>query len=275
MGSGAVMAVPAHDQRDYEFACAFNLPIKQVVFCIRFSSPEILKGSTPEEISKMKCEVLAEVTKDWTEERNESYAKKFGKDRNGLRDKRDIYKEIRIHRADAEIRNRTVLPYNEAFLEEGISYNSDFDGSSSLPPLKLNVLETDEAKTAVIDWLEKTGKGSRKAHCKLRDWLFSRQRYWGEPFPLIWEEGGKHRAVAEEELPVLPPEMEDFKPTGDPRGPLVKAQDWIAYSATAVRETNTMPQWAGSCWYYLRYCDPENTDKIIDPDGRILLDGRK
>ncbi|RYD34458.1 MAG: leucine--tRNA ligase, partial [Verrucomicrobiaceae bacterium] len=126
----------------------------------------------------------------------------------------------------------------------------------------LDGLPTAEAKAAIIDWLEGKGVGKRRVQFKLRDWLFSRQRYWGEPFPIVWE-NGNHQAIPESELPLLQPELEDFKPTGDPRGPLIKAVDWIRYSETAQRETNTMPQWAGSCWYYLRYCDPKNTERFI------------
>lgn len=111
----------------------------------------------------------------------------------------------------------------------------------------------------MILWLEERGKGRRKVNYKLRDWLFSRQRYWGEPFPIVWEDGC-HRAIPENELPLLQPALDDFAPTGDPRGPLVKATEWIAYTPTAHRETNTMPQWAGSCWYYLRYLDPKTTN---------------
>ena len=102
--------------------------------------------------------------------------------------------------------------------------------------------------------------------CKLRDWLFSLQRYWGEPFPVVWE-NGQHRALGDEELPVRLPELADFKPTGTAEPPLAKATDWVRYSATATRELNTMPQWAGSCWYYLRYCDPGNTRRFIGQDA--------
>ena len=97
---------------------------------------------------------------------------------------------------------------------------------------------------------------------KLRDWLFSRQRYWGEPFPIVWE-NGNHRAISGGELPLIQPDMEDFKPTGTPEPPLSKARDWVRYSETAERETNTMPQWAGSCWYYLRFCDARNSERFI------------
>ena len=139
---------------------------------------------------------------------------------------------------------------------EGASVNSGF----------LTGLPTPEAKEKMILWLEENGKGRRKVNYKLRDWLFSRQRYWGEPFPIVWEDG-RHRALPESELPVLQPDLDDFAPTGDPRGPLVRATEWIAYTPTAHRETNTMPQWAGSCWYYLRYLDPENTERFVSREA--------
>ena len=184
-GTGAIMAVPAHDERDFAFAQVFGLPILQVV-------------QPPSE------------DMDW----------------------------------------RGFCGY------EGSSVNSGF----------LTGLPTPEAKEKMILWLEENGKGRRKVNYKLRDWLFSRQRYWGEPFPIVWE-NGRHRALPESELPVLQPDLDDFAPTGDPRGPLVKAAEWIAYTPTAHRETNTMPQWAGSCWYYLRYLDPENTERFVSREA--------
>ena len=184
-GTGAIMAVPAHDERDFAFAQVFGLPILQVV-------------QPPSEDT------------DW----------------------------------------RGFCGY------EGSSVNSGF----------LTGLPTPEAKEKMILWLEENGKGRRKVNYKLRDWLFSRQRYWGEPFPIVWE-NSRHRALPESELPVLQPDLDDFAPTGDPRGPLVKAADWIAYTPTAHRETNTMPQWAGSCWYYLRYLDPANTERFVSREA--------
>ena len=184
-GTGAIMAVPAHDERDFAFAQVFGLPILQVV-------------QPPSEDT------------DW----------------------------------------RGFCGY------EGSSVNSGF----------LTGLPTPEAKEKMILWLEENGKGRRKVNYKLRDWLFSRQRYWGEPFPIVWE-NGRHRALPESELPVLQPDLDDFAPTGDPRGPLVRATEWIAYTPTAHRETNTMPQWAGSCWYYLRYLDPENTERFVSREA--------
>ena len=183
-GTGAIMAVPAHDERDLAFAEKFALPVIQVV--------------QPREEGA-----------DW-----------------------------------------------KGYTDHGTAVHSAF----------LDGLPTAEAKSRMIAWLEEQGKGTRKVQYKLRDWLFSRQRYWGEPFPIVWE-NGQHSAIPASELPLLQPEMEDFKPTGDPRGPLIKATDWIKYSDHAQRETNTMPQWAGSCWYYLRYCDPKNDDAFLSKEA--------
>jgi leucyl-tRNA synthetase len=134
-------------------------------------------------------------------------------------------------------------------------------------------LQSPEAIRTIVAWLEETGKGRGAVNYRLRDWLFSRQRYWGEPVPVVWVDG-EHRALPEEALPVRLPETEDFKPAGtgdDPQGPLGKLTDWIATTDPASgkparRETNTMPQWAGSCWYYLRYLDPKNPDRLVDPE---------
>ncbi|NBV84780.1 MAG: leucine--tRNA ligase [Verrucomicrobia bacterium] len=182
-GTGAIMAVPAHDTRDYEFAVKFGLPVRQVV-------------EPP-------------ANQDW-----------------------------------------------QGFTGHGVAIHSGF----------LDGLTTAEAKTRMARWLEAEGRGKATVQFKLRDWLFSRQRYWGEPFPVIWD-GGRHHALPEADLPLTPPVLEDFRPTGTPEPPLSKAKDWVRYSETAVRETNTMPQWAGSCWYYLRYCDPSNSDRFISREA--------
>ncbi len=185
-GTGAIMAVPAHDSRDFEFATQFELPIIQVV------APD-----------------------------------------------------------NKEVAWQGFVGY------DGTAVNSGF----------LNGLSVTDAKAQMIDWLEENGHGAGKTNYKLRDWIFSRQRYWGEPFPIVWNnETGEHAAISEAELPLLQPEMEDFKPSGDPRGPLVKATDWINYSEDYTRETNTMPQWAGSCWYYLRFLDAHNEQEFVNPE---------
>jgi leucyl-tRNA synthetase len=144
----------------------------------------------------------------------------------------------------------------EAFCDPGVSINSGF----------LDGLPTAAAKAAMIEWLESNGIGSRRIQYKLRDWLFSRQRYWGEPFPIVWKDG-RHQAIAESELPLLAPPLDDYKPSGTPEPILSKATAWIQLPDGSLRETNTMPQWAGSCWYYLRYCDPRNTERFISHDA--------
>jgi leucyl-tRNA synthetase len=120
------------------------------------------------------------------------------------------------------------------------------------------------AKEAVSDWLERHSKGKRTVNYKLRDWLFSRQRYWGEPFPILHFEDGTKRALDPDELPLMPPSLDDYKPAASGESPLAKVREWVEIvdpktGKKALRETNTMPQWAGSCWYYLRFCDPHNS----------------
>ena len=188
-GTGAIMAVPAHDERDFEFAEKFGLPVRDVV-----KPPE---------------------------------------------------------------------PADGCFSGEGAAVNSGF----------LDGMSTAEAKKAITAWLEEKGLGRGTVNYKLRDWLFSRQRYWGEPFPIVWEDG-RHKPVSESELPVVQPDMEDFKPTGTPEPPLSKAEAWVRYSDKARRETNTMPQWAGSCWYYLRFCDPANGTRFLGKEADQYWMGR-
>jgi leucyl-tRNA synthetase len=195
-GTGAIMAVPGHDQRDWDFARAFDLPIVEVV-----SGGDITRGAFVE-------------------------------------------------------------------IEQGTLVNSHTpDGSFSLDGLK-----PDEAIGRMTDWLERTGKGVRAINYKLRDWLFARQRYWGEPFPIVWVDGAP-KALPEQMLPVRLPETRDFRPksTGEmPASPLAALTDWVnttdpTSGRPAQRETNTMPQWAGSCWYYLRFLDPQNRGALVDP----------
>jgi len=183
-GTGAIMAVPAHDERDFEFAQKFDLPIIQVV--------------------------QPDGNEDW-----------------------------------------------QGFTGNGTSINS---GS-------LDGLSTAEAKDKISEWLVTEGLGKKTTNFKLRDWLFSRQRYWGEPFPIEWDADGKHRAVPDEELPLLPPPLDDYKPTGSPEPLLSKATEWVDRGNGVMRETNTMPQWAGSCWYYLRYADAGNDDAFISKEA--------
>ena len=178
-GTGAIMAVPAHDSRDLEFAQKFKLPINVVV-----EAPE-------------------------------------GEESLG-------------------------------FTGNGTAVNSDF----------LDGLPTPEAKRTITAWLEEKALGQGMINYKLRDWLFSRQRYWGEPFPIVWDEGG-HVGLSENDLPLTPPNLTDFKPTGTGDPPLACAEEWCQAGEGITRETNTMPQWAGSCWYYLRYIDAQNSDCFV------------
>jgi leucyl-tRNA synthetase len=187
-GTGAIMSVPAHDERDWEFAKKFNLPIQEVV-----------SGG---------ADVSAAA---WT--------------------------------GDGTLINSGML-----------------DG-----------LTVAEAKAKITDWLEAEGKGKGTINYKLRDWLFSRQRYWGEPFPIMFKEDGSHVPLAEEQLPLLLPEVERYQPSGTGESPLATVPEWVNTTIPGTdeavrRETNTMPQWAGSCWYYLRYIDPKNNEFAWDAE---------
>ncbi len=197
-GTGAIMAVPAQDQRDWDFATKFNLPIVRTI-----APPDDFDG--------------------------------------------------------------------EAYTGDGPAINSGF----------LDGMSVDEAKARMIIWLEDKSLGMSRITYRLRDWLFSRQRYWGEPFPIVWDAKGNHHAVSESQLPVVLPDMADYEPieSDDPQPLLGKATDWLAVTAGEVgvedlnadtpltRETNTMPGWAGSCWYYLRYCDPQNNSEFISVEA--------
>jgi len=145
---------------------------------------------------------------------------------------------------------------NIGFTGNGVSINSDF----------LTGLPSSEAKTKIIGWLNEKGLGEKTINYKIRDWLFSRQRYWGEPFPIVWKDG-KHEALPESDLPVLPPDLTDYKPTSTGEPPLARAEDWVKRPDGSTRETNTMPQWAGSCWYYLRYMDAQNNDAFCGSEA--------
>lgn len=191
-GTGAIMSVPAHDERDFEFAHKFGLPIVQVV---KPDDPQLAQQNAAGKV---------------------------------------------------------------CFTGDGVAVNcGQFDG-----------LPTAIFKQKITEWLEARGLGKRAVKYKLRDWLFSRQRYWGEPFPILHLEDGSTLALEESQLPLTLPEISDFTPTGTTEPPLSKASDWVNVTLPdgrkAKRETNTMPQWAGSCWYYLRYLDPKNPDMPFD-----------
>ena len=193
-GTGAIMAVPAHDERDWEFAKKFNLPIIQVV-----------------------------------------------------------------------ARNGEEVDVNEAAFTDvatGVLVNSGF----------LNGLEVKDAKEKMISFLEEKGIGAAKVNYKLRDWVFSRQRYWGEPIPIIHCDKCGYVPLKEEELPLLLPEVESYEPTDNGESPLAAMTDWVnvkcpCCGGPAKRETDTMPQWAGSSWYFLRYTDPKNDKALASPEA--------
>ncbi len=190
-GTGAIMAVPAHDDRDFAFARKYGLPIIEVV-----------RGG---EIAR------------------------------------------------------------EAYTGDGVGINS------ANAEVSLDGLTTPEATTRITAWLERNGLGKAVVQYKLRDWLFSRQRYWGEPIPIIHLEDGTMKPLAEDELPLLLPDLKKFQPSGTTESPLALAEEWVQVTDAATglrgrRETNTMPQWAGSCWYYLRFIDPDNTSVFCDPE---------
>ncbi len=202
-GTGAIMAVPAHDERDYDFAKVFGLPMYQVV--APAGSPAASAAPSGARVPYVGAAAFTDIA-------------------------------------------------------AGVMVNSGF----------MNGLSVDDARKAMVKWLEEKGVGKAKTQYKLRDWLFSRQRYWGEPFPVVHMDDGTTRLVPEEDLPLTLPVLEDYKPTGTGEPPLAKAKEWVDYVDPATgahgrRETNTMPQWAGSCWYYLRYIDPCNDAAFADP----------
>ncbi|HUR46156.1 MAG TPA: leucine--tRNA ligase, partial [Candidatus Saccharimonadales bacterium] len=151
------------------------------------------------------------------------------------------------------------------YTDDGIAVNS------SNTEVVLNGLPTPEAKRKITAWLDSKGFGRKTVNYKLRDWLFSRQRYWGEPFPIIWRKDAAgnlyHEALPESALPLTPPSLTDFKPTSTGEPPLARAKEWVQLEDGAIRETNTMPQWAGSCWYYLRFTDARNPEAFCGPEG--------
>lgn len=203
-GSGAVMAVPAHDERDFEFAQTYALPIVPVI--------------------------------------------------------KPIDEEVNQERLDK------ILAGQECWGGDGACFHSHNDDVS------LDGLSVEEGKKKITLWLKDKGRGEPTVNFKLRDWLFSRQRYWGEPFPILHLEDGSKRVLGLDELPLVPPEVQDYKPSGDGQSPLAKVKEWVEIvdpktGKKALRETNTMPQWAGSCWYYLRFADPNNPGEAWSRDA--------
>lgn len=204
-GTGAVQGVPAHDERDFEFAKKYQLPIKVVI----------------------------------------------DPDMSLLKEGETITREDVLH-------GKACWPRDGKFI------------NSNVGDLKLNGMNVPMGYEATIQWVERHSRGKRTVNYKLRDWLFSRQRYWGEPIPILHFEDGSMRALELDELPLTPPPLDDYKPAGSGQSPLAKVPQWVEIvdpktGKKALRETNTMPQWAGSCWYYLRFCDPHNVKEAWDP----------
>jgi leucyl-tRNA synthetase len=212
-GTGAIMAVPCHDARDFEFAEQYKLPITAVF------DPDL-----------------------------------------------EAHADLVPKNSDPSVFRRQVLEGKTCWTGEGKSINSANN------EISLNGLTVNEAKSKMISWLERKNLGKKCINYKLRDWLFSRQRYWGEPFPILHFADGSKRILEQDELPLCPPEIDDYKPAGDGQSPLAKVREWVEIidkktGKPALRETNTMPQWAGSCWYYLRFCDPHNEKAAWSPEA--------
>ena len=232
-GTGAIMAVPAHDARDFEFAKKYGLPIRPVV---RPSDEWLAAHAGPDTPTDLEADLL------------------FG----GYSD--------------------DPRGWTEVFTGDGTLINSDASGGPvsdiALEGVDLDGLEVGAAKERVTAWLEDNGVGRRQTNYKLRDWLFSRQRYWGEPIPLIHldDDGRKEvKPLPDSALPVRLPDVDSYQPAGTGESPLAAIPEWVETTdpetgRPALRETNTMPQWAGSCWYYLRFLDPGNEDALVDPE---------
>jgi leucyl-tRNA synthetase len=237
-GTGAIMAVPAHDERDFEFAKKFNLPMRVVV------RPPL----------------------NWVIGAAKNYLVRAGQELAAKEyDKMQVEGAPSEERSGIEARYLSSCYKFEAFVGDGVGFNS------ANSELSLNGLGVSEAKAKITAWLEAKGLGQKTINYKLRDWLFSRQRYWGEPFPIVWRRDASgqpyHEALPEGALPLLPPALTDYKPTASGEPPLARAKDWVNLPDGAVREVNTMPQWAGSCWYYLRYLDAKNGNAFVSKEA--------
>lgn len=262
-GTGAIMAVPAHDERDFEFAKQFKLPIRAVV-----DAPLawLRAGNVFQSLVAAMPGVCDTFTLGPDKTANEdSIPPTFQEITPITKRASEVWQHFRgnIHKVVHFIYQNYADLFDQAYTEEGVSINSGH----------FNGLPTAEFKKKITAWLQEQGLGEPKVNYKLRDWLFSRQRYWGEPIPILHEIDANEKptgiieAVHVQELPLKLPDLEDFKPSGKPEPPLGKAKDWIKVTRNGKlyrRETNTMPQWAGSCWYFLRYLDPNNDRALCD-----------
>jgi leucyl-tRNA synthetase len=333
-GTGAIMAVPAHDERDFAFAKKYDLPIKDVIapHVIDQDNPPVEGKSTvprrtvhaiihdpktdqylalkwkehpwttfvlggveegEDIVEAAKREVREETGYTDLEVKrilggpvcSEYYAAHKGENRiacatailfelTSLNKETVVDEELAKHEPiwlEREELNNDVMtcselliweprmedPDKDVFTGEGVNVNSDF----------LDDLHTEKAKQVITSWLEERGTGKKAVNYKLRDWVFSRQRYWGEPIPIINCEKCGHVPVPEDQLPLLLPDVDSYEPTDTGESPLAKIRDWVevdcpSCGGKAERETDTMPNWAGSSWYFLRYCDPHNNDRF-------------
>ncbi len=297
-GTGAIMAVPAHDSRDFEFAQKFDLPIIDVVadkpvaalygFCEQaeqhertFESEDAARTAVVDFVGLCVnqnrndyANIWAAVTKQRKQDGGPHDISARGSIFTIWQDALQplLNKGVDALREAAKTRSLSTL-LGEA-MTDSLNAIAIHSANNSV---SLNHLPVPEAKAKITDYLEKQGVGRAKENYKLRDWLFSRQRYWGEPFPVLHGPNGEIRTVDEADLPVKLPEMEDFKPTGSddpeapPQPPLGRAgDDWkkvVIDGVEYTRELNTMPNWAGSCWYYMRYLDPRNDQSLVGKDA--------
>ena len=276
-GTGAIMAVPGGDTRDFEFACKFELPIVAVV--------------------KPPTEWIEKCVADLTSGVDQAASEGFDEVIKTFPDLQSVIEATRTRSKDLAEKTRRVLrdevgleklaahyvqhprAWRKPYVGEGMAVHSpgERDARAVGGVCSLDGLDTADAKAGIVDWLEQNGVGRAAVNYKLRDWIFSRQKYWGEPFPVLHGDDGSTIAVSEDELPVELPEMRDFKPTPAaenaetlPEPPLGRARDWVSVERDGRsyrRDLNTMPQWAGSCWYYLRYLDAGNTERFCNADA--------
>lgn len=308
-GTGAIMAVPAHDERDFAFATKFGLDIVDVVadpktypevllrtyewlgdwerrreagevdgylkVAIIFNSPFDVASFRQDQQSHA-ADPLWEHTRVWQSKADEggvaiAYLDPEFPSLIPAYVELDEETEYLVVSFDPDLAEEPAAEDEEEFessVEEGLATAFTGEGIAVDSGL-ISGLPTAEAKRTISAWLEKHGLGRASVNYRLRDWLFSRQRYWGEPFPIVFDETDRPHAISEEELPVELPPLADFQPTGSPEPLLAKASDWIhveRHGQRFRRELNTMPQWAGSCWYYLRYIDPKNGKRGWDAD---------
>jgi len=299
-GTGAIMAVPAHDERDFEFAETFNLPIRDVVYpraimAMRYFAEAAYPSGTPsthwrDELADFLGLATSAAQQD---EPLDVVLTIVQAERRGGAAKADETGEASSQRGamrgvwleaidDLGIANFNDLAHRFSDAAYQRARGEAYPGvgtmvNSSGPELSIDGLSNVEGKAAVSSWLEAKGLGRAAVTYKLRDWLFSRQRYWGEPFPIVYDADGTVHDLPESMLPVLLPDLENFQPEASedpdapPRPPLGRAREWINVELDLgdgkrvyTRELNTMPNWAGSCWYYLRYLDPENSASLCD-----------